>query len=115
MKNRELALATERRWRLANREHVIQLRRNQNWKGILNDQGNQFTTIDFDRAYQFQLGGCKICKRHSSEFKKHLAVDHDHQTMKFRGLLCAGCNLEVGRYENDRKQDIIKRYLNGGI
>lgn len=42
---------------------------------------------------------CAICKRHESEFKKRLAVDHSHKTGRVRGLLCFYCNkFRVGRH-----------------
>ncbi len=41
---------------------------------------------------------CAICKKHKSEFKKNLAVDHNHKTGRVRGLLCYYCNkFRVGR------------------
>lgn len=38
---------------------------------------------------------CALCGKHSSEFKKRLAVDHDHKSNKVRGLLCFRCNKYV--------------------
>lgn len=83
-----------------------------NWKkvGITNIDGSQFSTLDYDRAYQMQQGCCKICRRHSTEFKNKLSADHDHTTGIFRGLLCVRCNLAVGVYENKKRQ--IEIYLN---
>lgn len=41
---------------------------------------------------------CAICTKHESQFKKRLAVDHNHKTGKVRGLLCYRCNkFLVGR------------------
>lgn len=40
-----------------------------------------------------QKGVCAICGEHS---KKQLAADHDHTTMKPRGLLCQRCNTTLG-------------------
>jgi hypothetical protein len=41
---------------------------------------------------------CAICKKHESQFKKRLAVDHNHKSGKVRGLLCYRCNkFLVGR------------------
>ncbi len=39
-----------------------------------------------------QDGCCMLCGKHESEFKRRLAVDHDHVTGKVRALLCRRCN-----------------------
>lgn len=38
-----------------------------------------------------QGGGCALCGRLPS-IKKKLDLDHDHNTMQIRGLLCFRCN-----------------------
>lgn len=48
---------------------------------------------------------CEICgkvERISPNNKTiaKLAVDHDHKTSKFRGLLCCDCNRKLGWFEN---------------
>lgn len=57
--------------------------------GITEDQYNQML-LD-------QEGVCAICKG-GNKFKKpwNLAVDHDHDTGKVRGLLCQACNRTLG-------------------
>lgn len=55
------------------------------------------TTIIYDNMLKEQNNSCAICKKHTSHFKKRLAVDHNHKTGKIRGLLCYRCNrLYVG-------------------
>ena len=39
-----------------------------------------------------------------------LCIDHDHNTKKFRGLLCVSCNSKLGWYQNNKEQ--IEKYLN---
>lgn len=61
---------------------------------------------------------CEICgktieeaNRWNSLFApKHLCIDHDHKTLKFRGVLCLVCNRQLGWYEAN--QEAIERYLN---
>lgn len=81
--------------------------------GILNSDGTSFTVADYNVAFAQQLGRCKICLRHQSEFKIALAADHDHKPGgKFRGLLCTVCNLRISGRENPLflKEDLA--YLN---
>ncbi len=77
----------------------IETNRRHAWNGFLNQDGTQFRTVDYDRAYQVQGGKCAICSIHQSDCKKILQVDHDHATMQVRGLLCFRCNLDLGVYE----------------
>lgn len=45
-----------------------------------------------------QDGVCAICQKPPTRVP--LAVDHDHQTGRVRGLLCTACNLGLGIYES---------------
>lgn len=51
---------------------------------------------EYNEMLSSQEGKCLLCERHRSEFKKALAVDHDHNTGKVRGLLCDHCNKGIG-------------------
>lgn len=87
--------------------------KNTHWKqqGIKNSDGTWFTIVDFDREYQIQQGRCKICKRHSTEFKVMLSVDHNHEIGIFRGLLCAGCNTKLDALEDQLWNSEALKYL----
>lgn len=63
----------------------------------------------FDR----QEGKCAICKKHQSELKGRLVLDHDHKSQEIRSLLCTYCNLWiVGKLRKDTIQPIYD-YLMG--
>lgn len=71
---------------------------------------------DYNRMFADQGGCCAICRKHQTEFKKALAVDHDHVTGKVRSLLCVNCNLGVGCFRDDPAllEETI-RYLKGHL
>lgn len=48
-----------------------------------------------------QGGRCAICRSKFIALKFHL--DHNHRTGEARGLLCAGCNVGLGRFRDDPK------------
>ena len=55
---------------------------------------------------------CEICGKVEKISPNHktiarLAVDHDHKTNKFRGLLCCDCNRKLGWFEN-LEEEILK-------
>ena len=41
--------------------------------------------------------GCGVCGAARSANGKRLAIDHDHATGLFRGVLCSDCNLSIGK------------------
>ncbi len=45
---------------------------------------------DHDALMALQDGRCAVCRKRQT--MQALAVDHDHQSGKVRGLLCKGCN-----------------------
>lgn len=54
--------------------------------------------IERQKLSDAQEQKCAICKRHESEFKNRLHVDHNHRSKQVRGLLCYSCNkFKVGR------------------
>lgn len=58
-------------------------------------------TIEFyEELLLKQDGCCKICRTHHTKFSKRLAVDHDHNTGKIRGLLCMYCNTGLGKFKD---------------
>jgi hypothetical protein len=58
------------------------------------------TIEQYDVLFQVQNGVCAICKR-PERLKKNLAVDHNHETGKVRGLLCTQCNLALSHISED--------------
>lgn len=59
-----------------------------------------FEPGQYARMLAEQEGRCAICRRRP--IRRRLAVDHDHNTGRVRGLLCYTCNHEVlGWLEGD--------------
>ncbi len=86
-------MATRRHYE-ANKKHYASTARRRNIRkyGI--------TIDEYDELLVKQAGVCAICGQHETRKIKgkliSLAVDHDHETGKIRGLLCAECNMAIG-------------------
>jgi hypothetical protein len=62
------------------------------------------------REYRVRQIECEICGSHRDMFPRcGLVMDHDHETMEFRGLLCSRCNAQLGWYEKYKEQ--IETYM----
>ena len=82
------------------------------------------TADEYNELLVAQDFSCAVCKRHQSNFKKNLSVDHDHSCCPqagkscgrcVRGLLCQFCNTSLGSVRDD--VTVLKSmiaYLEGG-
>lgn len=57
---------------------------------------------DYNKMFWEQDGRCAICRKHQTELKKTLSVDHNHITGKVRGLLCHNCNMAIGLFKENK-------------
>jgi len=67
---------------------------------------------DYKDMYESQDGKCSICnstghRRVSHNHSMPLVVDHDHSSLKVRGLLCHTCNSALGQF-NDNSELLSK-------
>ena len=78
---------------------------------------NHFYGIDkdeYNRMLEEQGGTCMICNKAGDIRKKDsrpiaLAVDHNHETGKIRGLLCLNCNSGIGKLGDST--DILRKAI----
>ena len=64
-------------------------------------------TLEEYKACMATSNCCEVCGS-----TKELCYDHDHTTMKFRGVLCRSCNKAIGQL-GDTKEGILRalKYL----
>jgi len=84
--------AYKRQWWAENRSRHLD-----RMKERARERNYGLTSDQFTRMFKDQDGRCAICKADFASVRMH--VDHDHHTGKVRALLCADCNLALGRVE----------------
>jgi hypothetical protein len=89
-------------------KEALRKRRHDLWK--------KFALIpeQYEAASERQGGVCSICKK-KCQTNERLAVDHDHATGHYRGLLCRKCNNALGLFSDS--PEILRRaadYLESG-
>lgn len=78
-------------WRRANIEHVRRVARENNWRRLGLDPELCHSVIEL------QKGLCAICENKPTSTP---CIDHDHATLKVRGMLCNNCNVGIGRLKD---------------
>lgn len=91
--NKEHVNAKSKIWHETNKDRVRHLNLQRRFKITLEEYNNLLSK---------QNECCAICHKHQSEFKIKLAVDHDHNNGKVRGLLCSNCNNGLGRFKDNK-------------
>ena len=89
---------THKQWRKKNRHLVSE----KQWKsrGIVDRSYEKFLCELDKQDYK-----CIVCNKELTNPQ----VDHDHNTGKYRGILCVPCNNGLGVYE--KKKDLFENYL----
>ena len=87
-----------KRWQAANMDKVRAYRQKKNLLRSAMRAGIE--RDDFYGLVEAQDGCCAICGEPCRSGRR-LAIDHDHQTGKFRALLCGRCNAGLGSFKDD--------------
>lgn len=67
-----------------------------------NLKANYDLTIEqYNEKLVSQVFGCDICGGEPGGKHERFHVDHCHKTQKIRGLLCAGCNVGLGSFNDN--------------
>ena len=110
----------QKRWARANPEKQKERkRRDQIRNGRRYDLQKRFglTLEEYDRLFAEQGGVCAICGNPESARDqwngrvRRLAVDHDHETGRVRGLLCGRCNTSIRCHLTPKHFRAIALYL----
>lgn len=103
IRNPDKVTARKLRWKAAHPGHH---------RAYLLKRDFGITLAQYNIKLESQGGVCAICS--DPPGKRPLAVDHDHQTGKIRGLLCLTCNVGIGSLKDN--SEILRRaitYLEG--
>lgn len=64
---------------------------------------NGLTLAQFDAMLASQGNVCAVCKQPNKVF----CVDHNHKTLRIRGIICVSCNLRVVGGARDKDELLI--------
>lgn len=110
-RNRGRYAKQEQVWREKNKQ-LLETNRIKRNLGLLYG----ITPEDYDAMFAAQKGRCAICRRHQTEFKRRLAVDHNHDTDEVRSLLCGDCNGGLGMFfESPKLLERVAAYPRGEL
>lgn len=82
-------------------KRAIELRQRQN-RHLVREYG--ITIETYEHLLAAQDGLCAICKLAHVDNDRKLAVDHDHNTLRVRGILCGKCNRALGLFDDDKER-----------
>lgn len=75
----------------------------ENWTDKRLNQKYGISLKEYNDMLLNQNGVCAICKNKNLPNSGKLAVDHDHENGKVRGLLCIQCNRGLGMFYDNIK------------
>jgi hypothetical protein len=88
-------MSAQQKWKAANREHVRAYARRWHAANRERVRARVFLAREYPPATRDRPDHCECCGRAAGS--RALALDHCHETGKFRGWLCAACNTSIGK------------------
>lgn len=88
-----------KRWIENNPERVREYREKDSWTLVKRCQRRGITPEELIDVYDRQEECCAICHKHIEISES--AIDHNHLTGEFRGVLCKKCNRGLGLFEDN--------------
>jgi len=86
------------RWTKENQDRVREYRQRDKWTIVKRCKRHGISPQILIEAYEAQNGLCPICKNHIELMGS--AIDHNHNTGEFRGVLCKKCNRALGLFHD---------------
>jgi hypothetical protein len=88
-----------RRWTEENPERIRECRKKDSWTLAKRCARRGITPEQLIDAYERQEECCAICKEEVELINS--AIDHNHETGEFRGVLCKQCNRALGMFKDN--------------
>jgi len=116
-KNKEVAKARAKAWRLAHPERFKELKRDWIRKNkkrpaqkLRPSKPLDVSPEEYDDLLSKQGGVCAICSAHPTP-KRKLSVDNEYLTGRVRGLLCARCDMGIGYFKTIKLMEYAVKYM----
>lgn len=87
-----------RKWAADNPDRIREYRNKDSWTLAKRCHRRGITPEQLIIAYDRQNGRCAICKIEVALISS--AIDHNHETGEFRGVLCKQCNRALGMFKD---------------
>jgi len=90
-----------RKWTEDNPDRVREYREKDSWTLAKRCARRGITPEQLIDTYERQEECCAICKKEIELIDS--AIDHNHETGEFRGVLCKQCNRALGMFQDSEK------------
>lgn len=97
-----------KRWANDNQEKIREYRNKSSWTLVKRCARRGITPAQLIDAYERQEECCAICNNRIELINS--AIDHNHKTGEFRGVLCKMCNRALGMFRDSER--ILSNALN---
>jgi len=87
-----------RKWVEENQDRVKEYRSKDSWTLVKRCARRGITPEELVSVYENQEECCAICKKEIELIDS--AIDHNHATGEFRGVLCKQCNRALGMFKD---------------